>query len=190
MRIIGGRFRSRVLASFEGEAIRPTGDRVKESLFNIISSRLYGTRVLDLFCGSGALGLECISRGASEAVFNDASKDSVAVLRKNLKLLNVPAKVYNLDYTQCISVLREQFDIIFIDPPYRMDYGVSAMNKIIEKGLLTESGVIVYERDRPFTDENELTKQLKKTDERKYGKTYLTFFTFDSSDEKNAEDKS
>ena len=71
MRIIGGQFRSRVLSSFKGEDIRPTADRVKESLFNILSPRLYGARVLDLFCGSGALGLESLSRGAREAVFND-----------------------------------------------------------------------------------------------------------------------
>ncbi|MBQ9081236.1 MAG: 16S rRNA (guanine(966)-N(2))-methyltransferase RsmD, partial [Clostridia bacterium] len=176
MRIIGGQFRSRVLASFDGDAIRPTGDRAKEALFNILSPRTYGARVLDLFCGSGALGLESISRGAREAVFNDASKDSLAVLRKNLKTLNVQAKVYNLDYTHCLSALSGEFDIIFIDPPYRMDYGVSAMNKIAEKGLLSEKGVIVYERDRPFADENKLTQSLKMSDERKYGKTYLSFF--------------
>lgn len=177
MRIIGGQFRSRVLASFDGEDIRPTGDRVKESLFNILSPRMYGARALDLFCGSGALGLESISRGAREVVFNDASKDSLVVLKKNLKTLNVQAKVYNLDYTQCLNILQGEFDIIFIDPPYRMDYGVSAMNKIVEKQLLSKNGVIVYERDRAFAEGNKLTQTLEMTDERKYGKTYLSFFS-------------
>ena len=82
MRIIAGRHRGRVLAQFRGEAVRPTSDRVKESLFQILSARLYGARVLDLFCGSGALGLESLSRGAREAVFNDASRESLAICKK------------------------------------------------------------------------------------------------------------
>lgn len=85
MRIIGGKHRGRILAEFKGEEIRPTADRVKESLFNVLSREIAGARVLDLFCGSGALGLECLSRGAEEAVFNDCSKDSVAVLKANIK---------------------------------------------------------------------------------------------------------
>ena len=87
MRIIGGKYRSRVLAEFKGDAVRPTSDRVKESLFNILSLSLRGARVLDLFCGSGALGLESLSRGASEVVFNDLSKDSLTILKKNLTAL-------------------------------------------------------------------------------------------------------
>ncbi len=176
MRIIGGQFRSRKLASFDGEDIRPTGDRAKEALFNILSTRTYGARVLDLFCGSGALGLESLSRGANEVIFNDASKESLAVLRKNLNALKVQAKVYNLDFKQCLNTVKGQFDIIFIDPPYRLDYGVPAINKIIEGNLLSENGVVVYERDRVFTDTDKLTGGVYIVDERKYGKTYLTFF--------------
>lgn len=82
MRIIGGKYRSRVLAEFEGMDVRPTGDRVREALFNILSLKIYGARALDLFCGSGALGLECLSRGASEATFNDFSRESVKILEK------------------------------------------------------------------------------------------------------------
>ena len=176
MRIIGGQFKSRKLASFDGEDIRPTGDRAKEALFNILSTRTYGARVLDLFCGSGALGLESLSRGANEVIFNDASKDSLAVLRKNLNALKVQAKVYNLDFTQCLNAVKGQFDIIFIDPPYRLDYGVPAINKIIERNLLRENGVVVYERDREFADTDKLIGGVHIVDERKYGKTYLTFF--------------
>ena len=102
MRIIGGKFRSRVLAEFAGENVRPTSDRAREALFNILALKIYGARVLDLFAGSGALGLESLSRGAKEAVFNDCSKDSVAILKKNLNALKIPvngeeAKVYNMD---------------------------------------------------------------------------------------------
>ena len=176
MRIIGGQFKGRNLASFAGQDIRPTGDRVKESLFNILSLRLYGARVLDLFCGSGALGLESLSRGAKEVVFNDGAKTSLEVLKKNLKLVKAEERsyrVYNLDYTQCLQVQRGAFDIVFIDPPYRTEYGLPAMQKIVERDLLVKDGVIVYERDRQFTDP--APAGLKVTDERRYGKTWLTF---------------
>ena len=178
MRIIGGKYRSRVLADFAGQDIRPTSDRAKESLFNILSLKTYGARVLDLFCGSGALGLESLSRGAKEVVFNDFAKESLAVLKKNLATLKIPvngdeAKLSNADYLVCLESVRGQFDVIFIDPPYRFDYGEKALQKIAQKGLLTENGVAVYERDRPFEGEIE---GLEKYDERKYGKAYLTFF--------------
>ena len=80
MRIIGGKYRSRVLAEFAGENVRPTSDRAREALFNILSLKMYGARILDLFSGSGALGIESLSRGAKEAVFNDFSKDSIAII--------------------------------------------------------------------------------------------------------------
>lgn len=178
MRIIGGKYRSRVLAEFAGQDVRPTSDRAKESLFNILSLKLYGARVLDLFTGSGALGLESLSRGAREVTFNDYSKDSLAIVKKNLATLKIPvngeeAKVSNFDYLVCLDGVRGQFDLIFIDPPYRFDYGVKALERISQKGLLTENGIAVYERDRPFEDE---VAGLEKYDERKYGKTYITFF--------------
>ena len=102
MRIIGGKFRSRVLAEFKGDAVRPTADRTKEALFNILGVKVIGARALDLFAGSGALGLECLSRGAAETVFNDLSKDSIAILKKNLNTLKITpngneAKVMNCD---------------------------------------------------------------------------------------------
>ena len=178
MRIIGGKHRSRVLAEFPGEDVRPTSDRVRESLFNILSLKIYGARVLDLFSGSGALGLESLSRGAKEVVFNDYSKDSLAILKKNLAALKISvggeeAKVCNYDFSVCLESVKGEFDLIFIDPPYRFEYGVAALKKIAAKGLLSENGVAVYERDRPFEGEIE---GLEKYDERKYGKTYLTFF--------------
>jgi 16S rRNA (guanine(966)-N(2))-methyltransferase RsmD len=176
MRIVGGKFRSRVLASFEGEDVRPTSDRAREALFNILYTRVVGARVLDLFAGSGAVGIECISRGAKEVVFNDLSKDSLAVVKKNLTALKIEsgqAYVTQGDYLACLERATGAFDLIFIDPPYRLDYGKNALEKIAKKGLLTENGVAVYERDRPFEGE---VDGLIKTDERKYGKAYLTFF--------------
>lgn len=178
MRIIGGKYRSRVLTEFEGEEVRPTSDRAREALFNILAFRIYGKRVLDLFSGSGALGLEALSRGAAEVTFNDCSKDSIAILKKNLNTLKVPVngeevKVYNMDYLACLDSVQGQFDIIFIDPPYRFDYGMKALAKIARKGLLSPKGVAVYEHDCPF--EGEIV-ELEQYDERKYGKAYLTFF--------------
>lgn len=177
MRIIGGKYRSRVLAEFPGTDVRPTGDRVKESLFNILSLKIGGARVLDLFCGSGALGLECLSRGAKEAVFNDFSSESIRLLEKNMKALGVvkgaEGKVYTLDFSVCLDGLKGGFDLIFLDPPYRFEYGVPALEKIAQRGLLNESGIAVYERDKPF---EERIEGLEKYDERRYGRTYLTFF--------------
>lgn len=177
MRIIGGQYRSRVLAEFAGADVRPTSDRAKEALFNILSTRTYGARVLDLFSGSGALGLESLSRGASEVVFNDCSKESLAILKKNLATLKVgigkEAKVYNFDFAVCLREQNEPFDLIFIDPPYRLDYGVNALKIIAERGLLKKDGIAVYERDVPFEGS---VQGLDRYDERKYGKAYLTFF--------------
>lgn len=178
MRIIGGKFRSRVLSEFPGEDVRPTSDRAKESLFNILSLKLYGARVLDLFAGSGSLGLESLSRGAKEVVFNDFSKESLAIVKKNLAALKIPvngekAKVMQSDYLSCLSMMRGKFDLIFLDPPYRFDYGQKALEAIAQKGLLSENGIAIYERDRAFEGEID---GLEKYDERKYGKTYVTFF--------------
>ena len=178
MRIIGGKFRSRVLSEFAGDDVRPTSDRAKESLFNILALKIHGARVLDLFAGSGALGLESLSRGAKEVVFNDFSKDSLAIVKKNLAALKVPvngteAKVCQYDFLSCLDIVGGKFDIIFLDPPYRFDYGKKALEKIVQKGLLSENGIVVNERDIPFDGE---IAGLEKYDERKYGKTYITFF--------------
>lgn len=178
MRIIGGKHRGRVLAEFKGEEIRPTADRVKESVFNILAARLFGARVLDLFCGSGALGLECISRGAAECVFNDCSKESVAVLLQNVKKVGEADKcaVHTLDYRVCLSRLTGQFDVVFLDPPYRFDYGKIAAEEILKRGLLKKGGVIVYERDEPYCPSGAFEENVD-VRVKKYGKTYVSFLT-------------
>ena len=175
MRIIGGKHRGRKLAEFKGDEIRPTADRVKESLFNILSTRTAESKVLDLFCGSGSLGLESLSRGAKSVHFNDLSRDSLAVLKKNIEAVGERdnCKITNLDYLACLSSAAEKYDLIFIDPPYAKEYGVPALEIIANRRLLTEDGIAVYERDRAFSGEVE---GLEKFDERKYGKTYLSFF--------------
>lgn len=176
MRIIGGKYRGRVLVSFKGQDIRPTSDRVKESLFNILAPELSGSNVLDLFCGSGSVGLEAISRGADLVVFNDASKDSLAVLKKNLALIGASAPVYNLDFKALLERIDITFDIIYIDPPYKSDAGYEALELIAKRRLLNTGGVAVLESDKPFAGD---AGELVKYDERKYGITYLTFFSPD-----------
>ncbi|MBE7088334.1 MAG: 16S rRNA (guanine(966)-N(2))-methyltransferase RsmD [Clostridiales bacterium] len=175
MRVVSGKYRGLVLAEFSGSEIRPTADRVKESLFNILFNKVFNASVLDLFCGSGNLGIECLSRGASFVQFNDISKQSLTVLQQNLKKLKGENsyKITNFDYLICLSQANQGFDIIFIDPPYRFDFGESALSAIKKYNLLKQDGIIVYERDVPFMQEVE---GFEKYDERKYGKTYLSFF--------------
>lgn len=176
MRIIGGEYRSRILAEFAGEDVRPTSDRAREALFNILARKIPRARVLDLFAGSGAVGIESLSRGAGEVVFNDAAKESVALLKKNLATLKIAegerVKIYDRDFSVCLDGLSGQFDIVFLDPPYRLDCK-SALEKIVLRKLLKVDGVIVYERDRAFVGE---IAGLEKYDERKYGKAIFTFF--------------
>lgn len=173
MRIISGKHRGMKLAEFKGAEIRPTADRVKESLFNIINPLVAGAEVVDLFCGSGNLGIECLSRGAEKVIFNDISKDSIAVLKKNLSRLSCTNyTVFNLDYALCLGKIKNA-DIIFIDPPYRLEAGVSALEIIGKNNLLKEGGIAVYERDRAFKGDID---GLELYDERRYGITYLSFF--------------
>ena len=183
MRIIGGKYKSRILKGFEGEAVRPTSDRAREALFNILSFKVINARVLDLFSGSGAVGIESLSRGAQEVLFNDNAKQSIALIKSNLSALKITldekVRLSNYDYLTCLDTARGQFDIIFIDPPYAFDYGVKALEKIAKKRLLNENGVAVYERDRAFEGEVE---GLEKYDERRYGKAFFSFFRVKKED--------
>ena len=174
MRVISGKYRGLNLAEFRGSDIRPTADRVKESLFNILSYKIMGATVLDLFCGSGSLGIECLSRGAKFVHFNDISPASIAVLNKNLyRLRGEKYAVTTGDWLPCVRGLKQKFDLAFIDPPYADDCGIRAIEELASRKLVYSGGMIVYERDRAFTG---TITGLDVTDERKYGKTYLTFF--------------
>lgn len=173
MRIIAGRHRGLNLAQFSADGIRPTADRVKESLFNILYNKINSACVLDLFCGSGNLGIESLSRGAKSVHFNDISKESIAVLKKNLnKIDDENYKITCLDYKTCLQSA-DGADIIFIDPPYATDFGKGALEIIAERKILNADGVAVLERDKSFSGEIE---GLNLYDERKYGRVYLSFF--------------
>ena len=171
MRIIAGKYRGRVLASFKGEEVRPTADRVKESVFQILSDRFSGARVLDLFCGSGALGIESLSRGAREVVFNDASKDSLAILKKNLVRVTEDYKITNKDFKSCLASAEGKFDLIFTDPPYREDYLSEILRIVEERDLLSGGGLVVHESER----EEDAPQRWRLKDMRKYGRTVIHF---------------
>ena len=181
MRVISGTARGKKLSSLEGLATRPTLDRVKEALFNILQFDLKGAKILDLFSGSGALGIEALSRGAKEAVLCDNSHKAIQIINKNLEETRLidKAKVVNRDYIDAIKQLHKQsqkFDIIFLDPPYKTDYVIKSINYILEYKLIAEDGIIVVETD----DKNKIegiedNKDLEVYDTRKYGIVHVIF---------------
>ena len=180
MRIIGGKFRGRVLAEFKGNDVRPTSDRAKESLFNILALNVREARALDLFSGSGALGLECLSRGAKEVVFNDLSKDSVAILKKNLAALKLTAsdevKIYNYDYAACLETVCGEFDLIFIDPPYHLACAGEALDRILKADIAADGALIVCECGSPdlFLGHEEIAPRFEILKEARYSVSYVT----------------
>ena len=146
MRVITGQWKGAKLAALPGEATRPTTDRVKESIFNIIQFDIEGRRVLDLFAGNGQLGIEALSRGAAEAVFVDNSAKAAAVIRQNLEKLRVDkARVVNKDAVAFLQTQDRPFSLIFIDAPYHSTYIRKCLAAIADRNLLAEGGLIVCE---------------------------------------------
>ena len=147
LRVISGSARGKKLISLEGLEVRPTLDRVKESVFNMIAFDIAQARVLDLFCGSGALGIEALSRGAEEAVFVDSAKASLAVTQKNLEATHLlsQATLCLSDSVQFLQKTTEPFDLIFIDPPYKAKLYDAVVETIAMRGLLAPEGTLVIE---------------------------------------------
>ena len=174
MRIVAGKYRGVPLYEFEGYEVRPTSDRAKESLFNILQFSIVGKSFLDLFCGSGSIGIEAISRGAERVVFTDGAKKSVELTRKNLSKIKENRDVILTDAIAYLSTVREKFDYIFIDPPYNSEVGEKALQIIDERKLLKNGGKIIFEKDSEI---KLVPLGLEVVDVRKYGKAYLTFIT-------------
>ena len=147
MRVITGSARGRRLKTPEGQDIRPTTDNVKESVFNILQFDIEGRRVLDLFAGTGQLGIECLSRGAREAVFIDADRDAVKIVKENLKTCGFSAPVLQQD---ALSFLNNcgKFDLVFIDPPYDAGLYEPVLEKINSVDILSDGGIILCESRR------------------------------------------
>lgn len=153
MRIIGGVFRSRKIESPPAHSARPTKDRVREAVFNMIAGNLEGARVLDLFAGSGAYGLEALSRGARECVFVENNPGCALVISKNIEKLKVQdkTKVRKADVTKCLEEMgpqKEKFDIIFSDPPYDLVLSRNILIMIQRYDILKHSGLLILEHDR------------------------------------------
>ena len=147
MRVITGSARGKRLKELPGMATRPTTDRVKEGLFSALQFEIEGRRVLDLFAGTGQLGIECLSRGAASAVFVDRRKDAVALIKDNLKATGLAqnARVVSGDSMEYLKSVRERFDLIFLDPPYAEDLLENAVAHIARFDILAPHGIIAAE---------------------------------------------
>ena len=187
MRVITGSARGRRLKELEGMETRPTTDRVKEGMFSALQFDIEGRRILDLFAGTGQLGIECLSRGAASAVFVDRRADAVKLIRENLKITDLTdrARVVSADSLEYLKSLREKFDIILLDPPYEAGLLEPAIETIGKFDILAPHGIIVAEHPvgkvlpvlpAPY--------RLHKT--YRYGKIGMTIFRR-GTDEKNEE---
>lgn len=175
MRIIAGSKRGKKLTAPEGMQVRPTADRVKEALFNILQFSLEGRRFLDLFAGSGQIGLEALSRGAAQAVFVDASKDSIRVVEKNIAAAGFgeSAVVVQGDSLSYLRRGGEPFDIAFLDPPYHQGLLPQALPLVAER--MNPGGIIVCEHAREEILPEQAGK-FRKSKEYHYGKIMLTLY--------------
>lgn len=182
MRVISGKARGTKIYTLDEKITRPTLDRVKESLFNIIQSKVEDSVFLDLFAGSGAIGIEAASRGAEKVILCDKSKEAIEIINKNLEKTHLKEKteIYNTDYLKCLNTLEEtkqKIDIIYIDPPYALNLIENSINKILEMDNISEKTLIILETD----EEERILKFLENKnefnllDKRKYGRASIIF---------------
>jgi len=186
MRIIGGAFRGIRLAEIgKGDAaahLRPTSDRVRESIFNLLLNGGYGdvvsgARVLDLFAGTGALGLEALSRGAKQARFVENGRVALGLLARNIEICHAADKaaIIRMDATRLMANPAAGSDLIFLDPPYGKAMGQKALTAAINGGWLAPEALVVWEESAEMPTPEGFTKQ----DARRYGDTFVTLLTFD-----------
>ena len=172
MRIVAGRWGGRRLISPRGDAVRPTADRVREALFSILGEFVQDARVLDLFAGSGALGLEALSRGAAQATFVDSAAASVAAVRANLEALDGEAEVRRADAVRFLGTAKgetRQYDLVLLDPPYRLAERLGRELSETLPAVLAASALVISESDRRAP----LPLDLPLADERRYGDTLI-----------------
>jgi 16S rRNA (guanine966-N2)-methyltransferase len=175
MRVIAGKYRGKRLAEPDNRAIRPTTDRVKEALFGAIQFDVAGATFLDLFSGSGALGIEALSRSAEHVTFVENDRNAVVLLRKNLENLDENYTVISSDFKLALSRLKDAaFDIVVMDPPYAAGFYKPAMQLLAENNVVCEDGMVILEvaSDKEETDFEGFLKVKTK----KYGNTCLWFY--------------
>lgn len=181
MKIIGGELKGRRIAMPRGVDIRPTSDKVRESLFNIIRERVEGAAVLDLFAGSGSLGLEALSRGALNAVFVDIQKKCADAVRRNCRDLAIPGERFKAYHSDAFASLKKlddsniRFDLVFLDPPYYINMVKKALISICNHDILNPSSLVISEHFKKDLVPDE-EGGLKKVKEAKYGDTVLSFY--------------
>ena len=175
MRVISGTRRGRKLCEIEGMAIRPTTDRVKESMFNLIQGKIPSAEVLDAFGGTGALGIEALSRGAKSAVCVDCEEKSLAVAKKNYEMCGFSAELVKSSANSYLESTDRQFDIIFMDPPYNKGLVSPALEIIKRRSILKQDGIIVIERDG--VEDKFSADGYSVLKERKYGRTVITILS-------------
>ncbi|MBQ0017397.1 MAG: 16S rRNA (guanine(966)-N(2))-methyltransferase RsmD [Clostridiales bacterium] len=180
MRVIAGKFKGKKLSEFELETTRPTSDLVKGACFNILGEKVNGSVFLDLFSGTGAIGIEALSRDAKICYFVENNKDAVKLIEKNIKSCNI--ENYKLIKTDCFEALKNlqreniKFDIIFLDPPYKTDLAEKCIRLIQKYDLLNKNGIIMWEHDKTKLD---IVKSFNIENTRKYGIKYLTKLTYE-----------
>ncbi len=183
MRIITGRARGIQLVTLEGDMTRPTSERAKMAIFSSLQFELEGRRVLDLFAGSGQMGLEAVSRGADHAVLVDQSKDAVKIIQKNAEKTRLAedCTVICSDFAEFLRQRRgkEPFDIIFIDPPYAMRACKAAVETILENRLLKPHGILVLEsaESDPLGTGTPLSEKFEVVKSARYGAAYVNILT-------------
>lgn len=186
MKVVGGKYRGRRIKSMpkreDTKLLRPTTERVKESVFAILNNYLEGVKFLDLFAGTGSIGIEALSRGAKKVVFVESDKRFCNLIRENLKKLGIPKENYEIiceDYTSALKRLSkrgEVFDFIYADPPYEKGYYARVIHMVKNLNLLDRDGLLILEEPKknPFIPENE--KWL--VEKRHYGTTTVSFLNF------------
>jgi len=178
MRVISGKFRGIKIPSPKEEIVKPTLDRIKENIFNIIQFDIENSEVLDLFCGSGALGVECLSRFAKDVTFVDNNKQNIEFLKEFLKKLKVENfSVICADYFEVLKKSAEnekKYDIIFLDPPYDSNLAEIAIQKIFKFGLLKDNGKIIWEHALEH-DTSKFVHKIKQS--KTYGKIKIDFIS-------------
>lgn len=185
MRIISGACRGRKLVQIQGKEIRPTSDRIREALFNILGHGIREKRILDMFAGTGAFGLEALSRGAQSAVFLDAAQSSCNVIKRNVELCRMAdhARILRHDLINApLPVFQQPFDLVFMDPPYDKGYPGQVIGKPGFFELLAPGAIIIVEQSAKESlsyPVNSLDKYLEK----KYSRTTLTFLRKTATDE-------
>ena len=154
MRSISGKYKGKKLNGFNIEGTRPTMDRVKESLFGMIQTYIPDSIVLDLFAGSGALGLEAVSNGAKECYLIDNNIEAIKIIKENSQNFEEQLNIIHIDYKKFLKTTDKKFDIIFLDPPYKEKQLDTSLRIIEERGLLNENGIVIceYEIGEPHTN--------------------------------------